>query len=72
MKKVQGSNNWAHVLCANWLPEITFGDPDRKEPIVISSDLSERMKLKCCLCKEKYGAPVQCYFKKVSPRIRII
>ena len=33
MKSSRSGHTWAHVICALWIPEISFADPVRMEPI---------------------------------------
>ena len=33
MKSTRSGHTWAHVICALWIPEISFADPVRMEPI---------------------------------------
>ena len=54
-------SQWAHVLCAFWIPEVWFRSPDLMEPIE-GLDLipKSRWKLTCYICQQKMGACVQC------------
>ena len=36
------SGGWAHVVCALYIPEATFGDNERMEPIITSKLPKER------------------------------
>ena len=33
MLSCRSGSKWVHVSCALWIPEVSFGDPDRVEPI---------------------------------------
>jgi len=47
MKYVKEADSWAHVACALWIPEVRFGDADRREPIVNVSHIpAERWQMK--------------------------
>jgi hypothetical protein len=52
---------WAHLLCAMWVPETGFQDPVRREPIEGCDKVTAaRRQLKCQLCRQQHGAPIQC------------
>ncbi len=34
MKCSRNLRNWCHVSCALWIPEVSFGDADKMEPII--------------------------------------
>ncbi|KAK9456094.1 PHD-zinc-finger like domain-containing protein [Dipodascopsis uninucleata] len=52
---------WAHLLCALWLPEISIGNTIYMEPVEgIEHVPRQRWKLLCYICKQKYGACIQC------------
>jgi hypothetical protein len=54
-------SEWAHVLCASYVPEVTFEDVNVMAPIVGLGRLHpKRCKLTCRLCHKAGGAPVQC------------
>ncbi|KAF9436937.1 putative PHD type zinc finger protein with BAH domain-containing protein [Entomortierella beljakovae] len=60
LKKTTG-NNWAHILCAVWIPETTFVDTETLSPIEsIGKIRQERWKQSCSICKQKSGACVSC------------
>lgn len=47
MKCSRNADVWAHVACALWIPEVRFGDVERREPISHLSDVPvERWKAK--------------------------
>ena len=60
---------WAHVVCALWVPEAYMNDatsPATRSTISgVDRALSLRGKLKCCMCHAPpgRGAPVQCLFE---------
>lgn len=53
-------NRWCHVVCALWVPEVSFQNPVFLEPIDGFSKVPKaRWNLKCYICK-KAGACIQC------------
>jgi len=62
------NGNWAHVVCALFIPEVTFADVDTMEPIKLKEIPQERFKKACYICEEKsrepkvsvYGACMTC------------
>ncbi|KAF9356667.1 putative PHD type zinc finger protein with BAH domain-containing protein [Mortierella sp. NVP85] len=60
LKRTTG-NNWAHVLCAIWIPETNFVDVETLSPIeFIGKVRHDRWKQACSICKQKAGACVGC------------
>lgn len=52
---------WCHVACAQWIPETSFGDPDAVEPVDGIQRIGKaRLSLRCNLCRQPYGACIQC------------
>lgn len=51
MKKTD-SNGWAHVICALYIPEITFINVRTMEPIVTNNIRTERLNKKCYICEQ--------------------
>ena len=65
MKPTRNLRNWCHVSCALWIPETSFGNPLKLEPITNINKIStSRWQLTCSLCKIKTGCCVQCSDKK--------
>lgn len=65
--KKTDNNNWAHVVCALYIPEVRFGNNNTMEPIVLQLVPPERYSRTCSLCEEqgkeaksKVGACMQC------------
>ncbi|KAL4062487.1 PHD-zinc-finger like domain-containing protein [Scleroderma citrinum] len=52
---------WAHLLCAIWIPEIRVANEVFMEPISGSEKIpKQRWKLKCSICGIREGACIQC------------
>ncbi|KAG0326963.1 putative PHD type zinc finger protein with BAH domain-containing protein [Dissophora globulifera] len=60
LKRTTG-NNWVHILCAVWIPEITFVNVETLSPVEsVARIRQERWKQACSLCKQKAGACISC------------
>ena len=65
--KRTANNNWVHVTCAVFTPEVKFGNAKALEPSEgIPSILSARYDEICKVCKQKSGACVSCYSCRAS------
>jgi hypothetical protein len=51
---------WAHVVCAQWVPEATFASDDLLEPILAAAVPRDRFRLVCVACGLRRGAAIQC------------
>eukprot|EP00826_Nyctotherus_ovalis_P052597 TRINITY_DN669_c0_g1_i2.p1 TRINITY_DN669_c0_g1~~TRINITY_DN669_c0_g1_i2.p1 ORF type:complete len:307 (+),score=74.52 TRINITY_DN669_c0_g1_i2:1451-2371(+) len=52
---------WVHLSCAYWVPEITFGSLQMKEPVEgLEGMNAKRLQLVCSLCGAKGGACIPC------------
>ncbi|GBN28988.1 PHD finger protein rhinoceros [Araneus ventricosus] len=61
MKTTRCGQKWAHVGCAVWIPEVSFLNFVKMEPIIkISQIPASRWAATCTLCKEKTGACITC------------
>jgi len=55
------NNNWVHVVCAIFHPELRFSDPKTLEPAEGFGAIPlARFRLRCKLCKKSEGACVNC------------
>lgn len=60
LKRTSG-NNWVHVVCAIFHPEIKFGDPQRLEPAEgFGAVPTAKYNTVCKLCKKLDGACINC------------
>ncbi|KAI8589131.1 PHD-zinc-finger like domain-containing protein [Geranomyces variabilis] len=55
-------NNWAHVSCATWIPEVKFGNPATVSPVeCIGLIDKKRWSQTCVICKQSdKGACITC------------
>ncbi|KAI9885207.1 MAG: hypothetical protein M1823_003010 [Watsoniomyces obsoletus] len=61
LKRTLG-NNWVHVNCAVWIPEIKFGNAKALEPSEgLGAIPSTRYMQSCKICKQSQGACVTCH-----------
>ncbi|KAK4513523.1 uncharacterized protein ATC70_005525 [Mucor velutinosus] len=59
--KQTNTNQWGHLLCAIWIPEVGVSNTIYMEPIdQIENIPKSRWKLTCTLCRKKQGACIQC------------
>ncbi|PWN43695.1 hypothetical protein IE81DRAFT_322100 [Ceraceosorus guamensis] len=60
VKPTEG-NNWVHLICAAFIPEIVFTDPARLRLVEGVGNLQWwRYNSECDLCKTRFGACVSC------------
>ena len=62
--KLTASNNWMHITCATWTPEVKFSDATKMQTTegmgaVVASNA--RMESLCKLCRIPEGACVSCH-----------
>ncbi|ODQ64242.1 hypothetical protein NADFUDRAFT_43249 [Nadsonia fulvescens var. elongata DSM 6958] len=60
--KQTDSSQWAHLICALWIPEVEIANPVCMEPIVNMANIpKDRWKLSCYICRKRgEGACIQC------------
>lgn len=51
---------WAHLLCAMWVPEAFFRNPDGSDAIDVLRIPKFRWELVCSICDRNVGACVEC------------
>ncbi|KAG1080498.1 hypothetical protein G6F42_023327 [Rhizopus arrhizus] len=55
------TNQWGHLLCAVWIPEVSLSNSVYMEPIDnIENVPKSRWKLSCYICRRRHGACIQC------------
>ena len=72
--KRTSDGGWAHVVCALYIPEVSFGDDSTMEPIILSKVPSSRYGQECSICLQNgrskmlsaSGACCSCTFKNCS------
>ncbi|UJR10358.1 hypothetical protein I4U23_014563 [Adineta vaga] len=72
--KRTSDGNWAHVICALYIPEVSFGNDATMEPIILSKIPSTRFGQICTICKQNgqlntdamKGACCECTVKNCS------
>lgn len=72
--KPTSNGKWAHVTCAVVVPEVLFGDPDKREPVNLNSIPKSRSRAKCLYCNShgaKGGASLQCGYKKCTSSFHV-
>ncbi|KAL5564179.1 hypothetical protein UlMin_027343 [Ulmus minor] len=60
MKRAGDDGKWAHIVCALYVPEVFFRDPDGREGIDFSKVLKSRWQTECYLCKTTNGCAISC------------
>lgn len=48
--KRSSDGGWAHVVCALYIPEVSFGDDTTMQPIILSKIPSTRFGQECSIC----------------------
>jgi len=51
---------WAHLVCAQWIPEVFFRLPEGREPIDILMTPLRRHTQTCIYCDQSCGVCVEC------------
>ncbi|KAL1956894.1 hypothetical protein VTO42DRAFT_6742 [Malbranchea cinnamomea] len=71
LKRTDG-NNWVHVVCAVWHPEVKFGNSKELDPAESLALIpSERYRDTCKLCKTNKGAVVSCHYSTCNTRFHV-
>ncbi|KUL86168.1 hypothetical protein ZTR_08443 [Talaromyces verruculosus] len=71
LKRTVG-NNWVHVNCAIWHPEIKFGKADELEPAEGFGLIPrERYRELCKVCKTTAGACVSCHYPNCNAKFHV-
>ncbi|KAL2849187.1 hypothetical protein BJY01DRAFT_246087 [Aspergillus pseudoustus] len=71
LKRTAG-NNWIHVSCAVWTPEIKFGNAKEFEPAEGFGLIpAERFRETCKICKTNKGACVPCHFSGCNAHFHV-
>lgn len=71
LKRTAG-NNWAHVMCSLWTPEIKYGDAKELEPAEGFGSIPKgRWREVCKICKSSRGACVPCHFTGCNAHFHI-
>lgn len=55
-----GDGRWAHVVCAVFVPEVFFSDPEGRDGIDWSKVPASRWEGKCYVCDSKSGCVIDC------------
>jgi len=72
LKKTAG-NNWAHVTCAVWTPEIKFSDPKTMKVVEgIGTIPVSRFQQECKICRGNNGHCVQCATCHANGKFQIV
>ncbi|WFC98742.1 putative PHD type zinc finger protein with BAH domain-containing protein [Malassezia yamatoensis] len=65
-------NNWAHLLCATWTPEVLYADSNTMSPIEGIGNLAPwRYDSPCSLCKQVRGSVVTCAEPSCKTRFHV-
>ena len=72
LKRTAG-NNWVHVTCAVWTPEMKFGNAQALEPSEGTGMIpSSRYEQVCKVCKSSSGACIGCHQCHAPGESRIV
>ncbi|KAI3509720.1 hypothetical protein L1887_25242 [Cichorium endivia] len=58
--KPTNDGSWAHIVCALFIPEVFFRDPEGREGIDCSKVPSRRWGKKCYICRKSNGCAIEC------------
>lgn len=62
--KPTNNGRWAHIVCALFIPEVFFSDPEGREGIDCSRVPSRRWGKRCYVCKKSNGCAIDCSEEK--------
>ena len=65
-------DEWIHVSCVIWLPEISFSDSEMLCVENLNKFNPQRFGLRCTICDSKHGACVQCSVKDCYAAMHVI
>ncbi|CAI9088887.1 OLC1v1023338C1 [Oldenlandia corymbosa var. corymbosa] len=60
LKPTTEDGKWAHVVCALFVPEVFFQDPEGREGIDLTQVPQRRWKHKCYICRSRNGCVIDC------------
>lgn len=58
--KPTGDGRWAHIVCALFVPEVFFKDPEGREGIDCSKVPARRWEQSCYVCESANGCAIDC------------
>ncbi|KAI3634671.1 hypothetical protein MIR68_007052 [Amoeboaphelidium protococcarum] len=74
LKQTKKKNVWIHILCAMWIPEVTFQNVDFLSGIETKYVPQSRFNRYCCLCANSHlagiGACIDCSYEEFSAKNR--
>ncbi|KAJ5086075.1 hypothetical protein N7532_010846 [Penicillium argentinense] len=71
LKRTAG-NNWAHVMCSLWTPEIKYGDAKELEPAEGFGTIpKDRWRQVCKICKSSKGACIPCHSTGCNVQVHV-
>lgn len=66
--KATSDGRWAHLVCAIYVPEVYFEDPEGREGIRCERVLKKRWEKRCCLCKSNKNKNKGCVIDCSEPK----
>lgn len=72
MKSTKNGDQWAHIVCALYMPECRFGNAEERENIMALEEIpDERWKMRCSICDTRQGACIQCCVKSCATAFHV-